>query len=102
MRAHQRIPTAALMVALAIGEPRNDLDRPPYDPFDLGERLSNQTLHLFKRLRRLHPIVTDTFEALGKDLLDHTPDKRVDLYRFAFHPFAFMGTVLSFPFLDFS
>src|SRR5438128_7696872 len=94
MRAHQRIPTAALLVALAIGEPRNDLDRPPYAPFDLGERLSHQTLHLFKRLRRLHPIVTYTFAALGKDVLHHTPNKGVDIYRLAFHPFAFVGTVV--------
>jgi hypothetical protein len=91
-RAHQRLPTAAWMVALARGAPRQELDRPPYDPGDLGERLAHQTLHLCTRLRRLHPLGTSTVEALGTAVRPHTPKKGVDLDRLACHPCACVGT----------
>ena len=69
MRTDQGVPATALMVALAVSKPRHDLDGSLQHPFHLGQGLSNPSLNLCKRLRRLHPVVADAFEAFGKDML---------------------------------
>src|SRR5438477_12632526 len=57
MRTPSWVSTTALLVAVAVGEPRNDLDGPLHDAFNLRYGLVDQALNLFKRLCRLHPVV---------------------------------------------
>ena len=92
LRAQQRRPSAALLGAWASGAPRPALDRPPYAPGDLGDRLAPQPLPLCKRLRRLPPIVTETLAALGTAVRQQTPKTGVDIARLAFPPGACVGT----------
>ena len=58
------------MITLAVGQGGDDLHRALDDALDLGQRLLNQALHLFKRLGRLHPIIADALETFGKRMLN--------------------------------
>jgi hypothetical protein len=42
----------------------------------------------------LHPGIADPLKALGKHLLNHAPDKRVDLHRFPLDLLAFVGPIM--------
>jgi len=69
VRTDQWIPTRALRVPLAVGQPGNDLHGALHHPLDLRQRLTNQDLDLGKRLRGLHPVIADTLEAFGQRVL---------------------------------
>src|SRR6266568_6371168 len=63
------IPPRTLGIPLPVRQSRDDLDRALDHPLDLRQGRSNHHLHLGKRLRRLHPIIADTLEALGHRVL---------------------------------
>ncbi len=53
----QRVSPAALLIALAVGEGGNDLDRPLDEALDFGQSFLNQALQLCKGFGRLHPVI---------------------------------------------
>src|SRR2546428_10760156 len=88
------IPPRALRIPLPVRQSRDDLDRALDHPLDLRQGRSNHPLHLGKRLRRLHPIIADTLEALGHRVLHHPADKRVHRDGFVLHLLTAMGAVM--------
>ena len=94
VRTAQGVTPRALLIALAVGQGGDDLDRALDDTLDLGQGLLNQALDLGKRLRRLHPVIADSLEAFGKHMLHHAANKRVDIDRFPLHPLRLMGAIM--------
>ena len=94
VRTAQGISPAALLIALAVGQGSDDLDRPSDDALALGQGLLNLACELGKRLGRLHPVIAYPLEACGKRMLHHTPDKRGDFQRFPLDLFALVGPIM--------
>jgi len=69
MRTDEGVPTTTVMIALAGGQGGDDLHCALDDALDLGQRLLNPALHLFKRLGRRHPLRADALETFGKRML---------------------------------
>ena len=90
----QRVSPAALLIALAVGQGRNDLDRALDEALHLGQGLLNHAFELGKRLGRQRPVIAYPLEAFGKHMLNHTSDKRVDLHRFPLDPLALVRTIM--------
>jgi hypothetical protein len=90
----QGVSPGALLIALAVGHWGDDFDRALDDPFDLGQSLLNPMLDRGKRLGGLHPVIADPLKAFGKHMLNHAPDKRVDLHRLSLDPLAFVGPIM--------
>ena len=70
VRTAQGVAPGALLIALAVGQRRDDFDRPLDDTSDLGQGLLNQVLDCGKRLGRLHTIIANPLKAFGKVSLD--------------------------------
>jgi len=94
VRTAQGVSPAALLIALAVGEGDDDLNRSLDDALDLGQGFLNQAFDLGKRLGRLHPVIAYPLETLGKHMLYHAPDKGVDRHRFPLDPLALMGPIM--------
>src|SRR6266511_501632 len=80
------VPPRALLIPLSIGQPGDDLHRALDHALDLGQSRLDHPLHFGKRLRRLHPVIPDAFEAFGQRVLHHAANKRVDIDGFVLHP----------------
>ncbi len=92
VRTAQGVSPGALLIALAVGQRGDDLDRPLDDALHLGQGLLNHALDRGKRLGGLHPVIADPLEAFGKHMLHHAPDKRVDRPPFPAPPARSCGT----------
>ena len=57
VRTAQGVSPAAVLIALAVGEGGNDLDRPLDEALDFGQSFLNQALQLCKGFGRLHPVI---------------------------------------------
>jgi hypothetical protein len=90
----QGVSPAALLIALAVGQGGNDLDRPLDDAPNLGQGFLNQALQRGQGFGRLHPIIAYPLEAFGKRMLHQTPNKRVDVHRFPLNLFALVGPIM--------
>ncbi len=69
VRTAQGVAPHAPLIALAVGQRRDDLDRPSDDALYLGQGLLNETFEFGKGLRRLHPVIAYPLEAFGKRML---------------------------------
>ena len=94
VRTAQGVAPGALLIALAVGHRGDDFDRTLDDTSDLDQGLLNHGLDLGKRLGGLHPVRADPLKAFGKHMLNHAPDKRVDLHRFPLDLLAFVGPIM--------
>jgi hypothetical protein len=94
VRTAQGVSPAALLIALAVGQGSDDLDRPSDDALHRSHGLLNEAFELGKRLGRLHAVVAYPLEAFGKRMRHHTPDKRVDCHRFPLDPLALVGPIM--------
>ena len=94
VRTAQGISPSALLVALAVGHRSDDLDCPLDDTLHLGQGVMNHALELLKRLRRLHPVIAYPLKSLGKHMLNHPADKRIDFHRFPLDVLALVRTVV--------
>ena len=92
VRTAQGVSPRALVIALAVGQRGDDVERALDDPFDLGQGLVNHVLDRGKRPGGLHPVRAKTLEAFGEGMLHHTADKRRDVAPFLLDPFALMRT----------
>jgi len=90
----QGIAPGAPLVALAIGQGRDDLNRPLDDALDLGQGLVNHALELGKRLGSLHAVIPDTLKTFGKDMLHHASNEGIHVDGFPFHPLALMRAIV--------
>jgi len=59
VRAAQGVAPGAPLVALAVGQRRDDFDRALDDALDLGQGILNHAFELGKCLGRLHPVIAD-------------------------------------------
>lgn len=94
VRTAQGILPGALLIALAVGHRCDDFDRALDDTLDLGQGLLNHVLDRGKRLGCLHPVIADPLKSFGKHMLNHAPDKRVDIHRFPLDLLAFVGPIM--------
>src|SRR5215831_10036039 len=94
VRTDQGISPSALLIALAVGHRSDDLARPLDDTLHLGQGVMNHALELLKRLRRLHPVGAYPLKSLGKHMLNHPADKRLDFHRFPLDVLALVRTVV--------
>src|SRR4029453_3512604 len=86
MRTAQRVATGTLMVGFPITLGRDDFVGPLDDAPHLRQGLLNQAFDLGKRLGRLHPVVAYPLETFRKHMLNHPPDKGVDIHAFPLPP----------------
>src|SRR5713101_5706634 len=91
VRTAQGVSPRALLIPLAVGQGGDDRDRPFDEAFHFRHGFLHHALQLGKRLRRLHAVIADPWEAFGANMLDHAANKRVDLHRFPLHPLARVG-----------
>jgi len=94
VRTPERIAPRTLRIALAVGQPGDDLDGPVHQALDLFQRGADYRLDLGKGLGGVHPILADTFEAFGQDVLDHAANKRLDRNRFVLEPVGAVRAVM--------
>src|SRR5262245_54486818 len=94
VRTAQGVAPGALLIALAVGQRGDNLDRFLNDTLYFRQGGLNHALQLGKRLGRLHAVIANPLEAFRKDMLYHTPDKRVDCHRFPLHSLTFVGTIV--------
>ena len=94
VRTAQGVAPGALLIALAVGQRGDNLDRFLNDTLYFRQGGLNHALQLGKRLGRLHAVIANPLEAFSKDMLYHAPDKRVDRHRFPLHPLTFVRTVV--------
>ena len=69
VRTAQRVAPRALLIALTVGQRRDDLDRSFDDPLDLGQGLLNEAFERGKGLGRLHAVIANPLKAFGKHML---------------------------------
>src|SRR5262249_6557060 len=94
VRTAQRVAPRALLISLAVGHRGDNLDGLLNEALDFRQGGLNHALQLGKRLGRLHAVIANPLEAFGKDMLYHTPDKRVDCHCFPLHSLTFVGTIV--------
>jgi transposase len=94
MRTDQRVSPRALLVALPVGQPSDDLHRALDHALHLGQGLLNQDLDLGKRLGRLHPVIPDALEPFGYYVLHHAANKRGDIHGFVLDALGAVGAIM--------
>ena len=69
VRTAQGVSPTALLIALAVGQGSEDLDRALNDALDLRQGLLNHAFELGKCLGRLRSVIAYPLEAFGKRML---------------------------------
>ena len=60
----------------------------------LSKGFSNDSLNLFKRLCRLHPIIPYPFKPFRKYMLNHPPYKRIHIHSLFFYPLCLIQPIM--------
>src|SRR5262245_41319228 len=94
VRTAQGVAPSAALIALAVGHRADDFDRSLDEDLDLCQGVLNHVLDRGERLGGLHPVIADPLKAFGKHMLNHAPDKRVDLHCFPLDLLAFVGPIM--------
>src|SRR5262245_16870781 len=85
MGTPEGIASCALLIALPVGQPGDDLDRTLDQLLHLGQGRLDHDFHLGKRLGGLHAIIADALESFGHYMLHHATNKRVYREGFVLH-----------------